>query len=39
MTSERQADARFLTRQKTGNPARGRTLLAEIPARIVAKAK
>lgn len=32
--AERQAEARFLTRQKRGNPARGRRLLAEIRQRI-----
>lgn len=32
--AERQAEARFLARQKNGNPARGRRLLAEIRQRV-----
>ncbi len=32
--AERQAEARFLARQKRGNPARGRKLLAEIRHRL-----
>jgi len=36
--AERQAEARFLARQKRGNPARGRKLLAEIRRRITSKA-
>jgi hypothetical protein len=37
--AERQAEARFLARQKRGNPARGRTLLAAVRQRIAARAK
>ena len=36
---ERQAEARFVVRQKRGNPARGRKLLAEIRRRIASRAK
>jgi len=32
--AERQAEARFVARQKRGNPERGRTLLAELRTRI-----
>jgi len=32
--AERQAEARFVVRQKRGHPARGRTLLADIRQRI-----
>jgi hypothetical protein len=35
--SERQAEARFLGRQKRGNPARGRKLLADIRKRITGR--
>ena len=35
--AERQAEARFLARQRRGNPARGRKLLAEIRRRITSK--
>ncbi len=37
--TERQAEARFVTRQKRGNPARGRMLLAAILHRITTRAK
>src|SRR5665213_4525339 len=37
--TERQAEARFVVRQKRGNPARGRKLLAEIRQRIASHAK
>ena len=37
--ADRQAEARFVTRQKRGNPARGRKLLAEIRRRSAAPAK
>ncbi|HWX19927.1 MAG TPA: toxin-antitoxin system HicB family antitoxin [Candidatus Binatia bacterium] len=37
--AERQAEARFVTRQKRGNPARGRKVLAEIRRRIVSRAR
>lgn len=37
--AERQAEARFLLRQKRGNPARGRKLLAEIRSRLAAPSK
>jgi hypothetical protein len=33
--AERQAEARFSARQKRGNPARGRKLLAEIRQRVI----
>jgi hypothetical protein len=36
--AERQAEARFLVRQKRGNPARGRKLLADIRQRLAARA-
>jgi len=36
---ERQAEARFLIRQKRGNPVRGRKLPAEIRQRIKSRAK
>ena len=36
--AERQTEARFLVRQKRGNPARGRKLLAEIRGRDASKA-
>ena len=36
--TERQAEARFLARQKRGNPAHGRMLLAEIRRRIASRA-
>jgi hypothetical protein len=37
--TERQAEARFVVRQKRGNPARGRKLLAEIRQRVTSHAK
>lgn len=37
--AERQAEARFLVRQKRGNPVRGRKLLAEIRERLASRAK
>ena len=37
--ADRQAEARFMIRQKRGNPARGRKLLAEIRQRIAAHVK
>ena len=37
--AERQAEARFMTRQKRGNPERGRKLLAEIRQRIASTQK
>jgi hypothetical protein len=37
--AERQAEARFVTRQKRGNPQRGRKLLAEIRERIEPRVK
>jgi hypothetical protein len=37
--AERQAEARFSARQKRGNPARGRKLLAEIRQRIESRSK
>ena len=37
--ADRQAEARFVARQKRGNPARGRKLLAEIRQRIEARSK
>jgi hypothetical protein len=37
--AERQAEARFVTRQRRGNPARGRKLLGEIRRRIASEAK
>jgi len=37
--TERQAEARFVVRQKRGNPASGRKLLAEIRQRIASHAK
>jgi hypothetical protein len=36
--AERQAEARFAARQKRGNPARGRKVLAEIRRRITTTA-
>lgn len=36
--TERQAEARFVARQKRGNPERGRKLLAEIRQRIASRA-
>ncbi len=35
----RQAEARFVARQRRGNPARGRKLLAEIRQRIATRTK
>jgi hypothetical protein len=35
--AERQAEARFLMRQKRGHPARGRKLLADIRQRLAAR--
>jgi hypothetical protein len=35
----RQAEARFLTRQKRGNPPRGRRLLAEIRQRLASRSR
>jgi hypothetical protein len=35
--TERQAEARFVARQKRGNPARGRKLLAQIRHRIASQ--
>jgi len=37
--AERQVEARFVVRQKRGNPSRGRKLLAEIRRRIASRAK
>lgn len=37
--AERQAEARFAARQKRGNPARGRKLLAEIRQRLESPSK
>ncbi len=37
--ADRQAEARFVVRQKRGNPARGRKLLAEIRQRVAARPK
>ena len=37
--ADRQAEARFAVRQKRGNPARGRKLLAEIRQRIETRPK
>jgi hypothetical protein len=37
--AERQAEARFMARQRRGNPARGRKILAEIRQRIVSRAR
>ena len=37
--ADRQAEARFMIRQKRGNPARGRKLLAEIRQRIEGRSK
>ena len=37
--TERQAEARFVVRQKRGNTARGRKLLAEIRQRVASHAK
>ena len=37
--AERQVEARFVVRQKRGNPARGRKLLAEIRQRIASRQK
>lgn len=37
--SQRQAEARFVVRQRRGNPARGRKLLAEIRRRITSSSK
>jgi hypothetical protein len=37
--TERQSEARFMARQKRGNPARGRKLLAEIRQRIPSRVK
>lgn len=37
--ADRQAEARFAVRQKRGNPARGRKLLAEIRQRIESRSK
>ena len=39
VNAERQAEARFVVRQKRGNPARGRKLLAEIRQRIESGSK
>jgi hypothetical protein len=37
--ADRQAEARFVARQKRGHPERGRKLLAEIRQRIASRAK
>ena len=37
--TERQAEARFLIRQKRGDPARGRKLLAEIRQRLKSRVR
>jgi hypothetical protein len=37
--AERPAEARFVMRQKRGNPERGRKLLVEIRQRLAARAK
>ena len=37
--ADRQAEARFVVRQKRGNPERGRKLLAEIRQRVQAQPK
>jgi hypothetical protein len=37
--AERQAEARFLARQKRGQPERGRQMLAEIRRRIASRGK
>ena len=37
--AERHAEARFMARQRRGNPARGRKILAEIRQRIVSRAR
>jgi hypothetical protein len=37
--AEQQAEARFLVRQKRGNPAHGRKLLADIRQRLAARPK
>jgi hypothetical protein len=37
--TERQVESRFVVRQKRGNPARGRELLAEIRQRVASHAK
>jgi hypothetical protein len=37
--ADRQAEARFVMRQKRGNPARGRKLLAEIRQRIESRSQ
>ena len=37
--ADRQAEARFVMRQKCGNPARGRKLLAQIRQRIESRSK
>ena len=39
VSADRQAEARFAVRQKRGNPARGRKLLAEIRQRIESRSK
>jgi hypothetical protein len=37
--AERQAEARFVARQKRGNPAQGRKLLSAIRERLASRAK
>ena len=37
--AERQAEARFVVRQKRGNSARGRKLLADIRQRVASRAR
>ena len=37
--AERQAEARFVARQKRGHPERGRKVLAEIRRRIASRGK